>query len=208
MYYYAYIDLDTGVCLNIEEFLEPINEPFYIPLDEYDENLITRKKWDGEKWIDSTASEAQVYDAKIIGVNGEWLDDKIVAMCEDIENHTHDEYSLASDLELLQDIIDTKADSSHTHDGYASVSHSHSGYVTTVSFDTLTEEVDGKADVSHSHNEYALSSHEHDNYAVFNHNHDTGYAPIAHSHSDYVTTTDFNALESEVEGKAVEGAYS
>lgn len=95
MYYYAFIDPETGVCLFIEEQDQLCyeGEPYYVLLDYYDDNLITRKKYVNGQWVDTTPNEAQREQAKYIGINGEWLDDKIVAMDEAIENHTHDGYA-------------------------------------------------------------------------------------------------------------------
>lgn len=183
MYYYAYIDLDTGFCYDIIESDTPIDSPDHIEVSgfsnysDYCKYYKMRKTYENGEWRDTTVEEAERYNATIMAehltVGDEWLD---VA-------------------------LDGKAPLEHTHSGYAPVSHSHTDYALQTSLDVLGEEVDGKADATHSHTEYALSSHEHD-YATSTHNHDTAYAPISHSHSNYVTTTDFDALEAEVDSKA------
>jgi hypothetical protein len=109
-------------------------------------------------------------------------------------DHVHDGYASQADLDLLEDVVDTKAASTHSHSEYASTSHVHSDYATQISLDTLAEEVNGKADashthtdyasVSHLHNEYAEVSHSHDNYALSTHTH-TGFADEAHTHTEY-----------------------
>lgn len=222
MYYYAYIDVDTGFCHDVMESEEPIYDPSYIELTEitnhseyidYYMNYPVRKTYENGAWRDTTVEEAEQMFAVVIGkrvsLNGEWLN-IILDNKADIDHthsgyatsdHVHTEYASSDDLQVLEDIVDTKADSTHTHTEYASASHSHTGYATQTSVDTLSEEIDGKADAVHSHTEYALTSHEH-NYAEVNHNHDSTYASLSHSHMEYVTNTDFEALESEVDGKA------
>lgn len=120
------------------------------------------------------------------------------------ENHTHTDYASSDDLQELEDIVDTKANVIHNHTEYAPATHSHSEYALQTSVDALEMEIDGKANAVHSHTEYASSAHEHDEYAEVGHNHNTSYAPISHFHTDYVTTVDFNTLETEVDGKANE----
>ena len=127
--------------------------------------------------------------------------DKATSLKSDI-NHTHEGYASSDDLQELEDIVDTKANEVHTHTEYALVTHSHLEYALQTSVDALEMEIDGKANATHSHTEYAPSTHEHDEYAEVGHNHNTTYSPISHSHTEYVTTVDFNALETEVDGKA------
>ena len=66
------------------------------------------------------------------------------------------------------------------------------GGVSQEDLQALEDAIDTKANANHSHTEYANASH----------NHDSNYAPLSHSHTDYVTSTTFNALASEVDGKA------
>ena len=98
--------------------------------------------------------------------------------------HTHNEYALSTDLNALEDVIDTKANATHTHSEYASSSHAHSDYATVIALDTLEVEVDEKADVNHTHTEYASSDHIHTEYSPYIHSHDN-YAPTSHSHTEY-----------------------
>ncbi len=99
---------------------------------------------------------------------------------------------LSTKLDNMDKAISLKADENHTHTGYASSDD----------LQELEDIVDTKANIVHTHTEYAPSAHEHDEYAEVGHNHNTSYSPISHSHTEYVTTIDFNALESEVDGKA------
>lgn len=214
MYYYANIDLETGVCIVVEECEEPWYEGMegYIPLDDYYKDYEGRKKYVNGEWLDTTPQEAArvALRGEIVAVGGEWLDIVLnnkadtnhTHECYATTDHTHTGYVSSDDLQALEDVVDTKADATHTHSGYATENHTHDGYATQVALDELGEEVGGKADASHSHSEYALSTHEHTNYAEVGHDHDSTYAPLSHSHTDYVTTANFEALESEVDDKA------
>ncbi len=110
MYYYAYIHPETGVCSGIEEYEEQFESPYYVLIDSYDESLYLRKKYLNGTWVDATPIEAQVTDAKHLGINEIWLDDKIYGMEDDIA---------------------TKANATHTHSEYSPSTHTHSGYATT-----------------------------------------------------------------------------
>lgn len=115
MYYYAYIHPETNVCQGIEEYEEQFESPYYVLLDSYDDSIILRKKYANGTWVDATPVEANVVDAKHLGIGYVWLDDKIYGMEDDIATkanatHTHSEYS----------------PSTHTHSGYAASSHTHS----------------------------------------------------------------------------------
>lgn len=206
MYYYAYIDPDTGFCHDVIESDIQIEDPYYVEVSgfsnysDYCKYYKMRKTYENGEWRDTTVEEAERYNAPIMAehltVGDEWLDVALDGKAPldhthdgyATEDHVHTGYVSADDLQALEDVVDTKADATHTHSEYASVNHSHDGYATTVALDTLSEEVDGKADSVHSHSEYALSSHEHDNYADANHNHDSSYA----------SQTDFDILETEV----------
>ena len=215
MFYYAEIDSDYKV-INTHSLSEASTNPNYIPITE---ELYNNGNGNGSLLNQYYNTLYDIYEsldpAYQVGKTP-WIThketmmplstktdnmDKAISLKADI-NHTHDGYASSDDLALLEDIVDTKANTNHSHTEYAIVNHSHSEYATQMALDALSEEVDGKANVSHSHTEYALSSHGHDDYAEVGHNHDSSYAPISHSHSDYVTTTDFNALETEVDGKA------
>ena len=117
-------------------------------------------------------------------------------------NHAHSEYVSQSDLELIEDVIDTKADTSHTHSEYASSSHTHSDYATVTALNALETEIDSKANVNHAHSEYAEASHSHANYAEVNHAHDEDYAAIAHTHDNYATVSALNEVSIAVSDKA------
>ena len=219
MYYYAYINTDNGFCYDVSESEVPMDDPSYIEVTglssyaEYQKYYSIRKIYENGVWRDATVEEAEEMYATTMGervtIGNEWLnivlDNKApLSHVHDgyaTSDHLHTEYASFDDLQELEDVVDSKADSNHIHTEYAPMSHSHADYATQTSVDALNDEIDGKADAQHSHAEYALSSHEH-NYAEVGHNHDSVYAPLSHSHTDYVTTTDFDALEIEVDGKA------
>lgn len=66
----------------------------------------------------------------------------------------------------LTDVVNDKANSSHTHSNYALTTHTHSGYASQSDLDLLEDVVDTKANVSHTHSEYAAASHTHSGYAT------------------------------------------
>lgn len=116
-------------------------------------------------------------------------------------NHAHSEYVSQSDLELIEDVIDTKADTSHTHSEYASSSHVHNNYATITALNTLESEIDGKANAVHTHSGYATSSHTHSEYAEASHSH-ADYATNDHTHNNYATVAALNEVSVAVLEKA------
>lgn len=80
--------------------------------------------------------------------------------------HSHDGYATTEQL-------NNKADSTHTHD-YAPSTHTH----TMSDITGLSSALSGKADSSHTHSEYASSTHTH-----------SGYASSSHTHSNYFSTS-------------------
>ena len=104
MYYYAFLNAVTGVCLDIEIYNEPMTNlgSQYVQLDSYDVSYIVRKKYVNGEWLDSTAEEGAQWMGEHGSLHGEWLD-VIVDSKAPIE-HTHDDY----------------AESDHTHPEYAS----------------------------------------------------------------------------------------
>lgn len=197
MYYYAWIDSTTFICYEVIESETPItDDPYSIQIDSYDRSYINRKKYIDGVWLDATPIDAQVMQAEVIGIGEIWLDDKIYGMEDDIANHTHTGYATSADLEVLEDIVGTKANANHTH----------TEYVTQTTFDALEVEVDGKASASHTHTGYASTSHTHTasevGAATSGHNHDDDYSTIDHSHTIYATTTALSELTSTVSGKA------
>ena len=208
MYFYAVIELETGICFDVMEVEEPItDDPSCIEIDSNDKSYMFRKKYVNGAWENTTPAEAQQFEGAHIGIHGEWLDDVINSKAD--INHTHDGYATtdhshtgyvsSDDLQVLTDIVDTKADTNHSHTEYSPSNHTHDGYVTQVVIDTLAEKVDNKADVSHTHSEYVLTtdfnaleavvegkaeiSHSHNNYSEATHRHDLDYSPLSHSHS-------------------------
>lgn len=140
MYFYAYIDSNTGVCYDIEIYDEPLSDlgSQYVQLDSYDASYIIRKKYVNGEWLDSTAEEGAQWMGEHGSLHGEWLDVVVdsKAPMEHIHegyaasNHTHTAYALSDDLESLEDTVATKANATHTHTEYAPLSHSHSNYAT------------------------------------------------------------------------------
>ena len=194
MYYYAAIDSTNYICYEVYESEVPVtDDPYWIQIDSNDRSYIIRKKYIDGVWLDTLPSEVENIETRHVEFGDIWLDDKIYELEDEIDNHTHIDYASSDDLELLEDIVDTKANATHTHSEYAASSHSHDNYATVTSLDTLESEVNGKANanhthteyasISHTHNEYAATNHSHSNYAESTHNHDTDYADISHNHN-------------------------
>lgn len=80
------------------------------------------------------------------------------------EGHTHNEYATTTQLA-------NKANTNHSHTGYAPTNHYHSGYAAS----------------SHTHTGYAATNHNHTGYAASDHNHNSEYAAISHTHDSYLT---------------------
>lgn len=72
-----------------------------------------------------------------------------------------------------------KADSSHTHDGYAASSHTHAQ----TDISGLSDALAGKAAAGHTHSEYASSTHTHTPASI-------GAAASDHTHSQYALASD------------------
>lgn len=75
--YYARIDTQTKICVEVFETDEAINYPQYIQLDSLDESLVKRKKYVNGEWVDTTADEACDYRAKYGECHHKWLEDCI-----------------------------------------------------------------------------------------------------------------------------------
>lgn len=98
---------------------------------------------------------------------------------------------LTDDLDTIESDIATletnKANTTHTHDGYALIVHEHSFY----------------ADIDHNHNdEYASINHTHSGYAAANHSH-TDYALENHTHDGYASEADVTQLQALVGNSSV-----
>lgn len=216
MHYYAIINEEYTV-MEVTSSNTTINDDWYIEITEeqYNDEGFIGAFYDQDKnefvggvmWL-GTTNEVR-YDETYRTLTG-----KLNEMDEEIATHTHTGYVSSDDLQALEDIIDTKADATHTHTEYSPVSHTHTEYATQVALDTLGEEIDGKANASHSHSNYAEVGHNHDSdYADINHNHDNAYSPVTHnhnsdysaidhSHSNYATVDSVSALSTTVSGKA------
>lgn len=202
MYIYANIGYDTKILesYTVVDF-EITDDSCMIPVTETNEDWIQRKKWDeaAQTWVDVSLSETNTRNSlefthKDTNGTKHWLDVFINDLAEDVANagsidasdfatvdHTHTEYASQSDLDLLEDVVDTKANASHSHSEYASSTHSHTA-----------SEIGA-----------ATSEHNHDSdYADINHNHNENYADINHTHSNYATTTDLDEVSAIVNGKA------
>ena len=211
MFYYAEINSDYLV-INTHSLAEASTNANYIAITEeqYTDGDLIDKYYNSltgvfEVMADGDATAPS--DWITYGETSMILTTKVDNMQVEINNLANGNSGGVSqdDLQVLEDMISTKADANHSHTAYALVDHIHDDYATQTSLDVLSEEVDGKANAAHSHSEYALTSHEHDNYAASNHDHDTVYATLSHSHSNYVTATDFDVLEAVVNGKAEVG---
>ncbi len=216
MHYYAIINEEYTV-MEVTSSNTTINDDWYIEITEeqYNDEGFIGAFYDQDKnefvggvmWL-GTTNEVR-YDETYRTLTG-----KLNEMDEEIATHTHTGYVSSDDLQALEDVIDTKADATHTHTEYSPVSHTHTEYATQVALDTLGEEIDGKANASHSHSNYAEVGHNHDSdYADINHNHDNAYSPVTHnhnsdysaidhSHSNYATVDSVSALSTTVSGKA------
>ena len=90
MYYYAVIELETGICYEIIESEEPIiDEPSCIEIGSNDQSYMIRKKYVDGVWENTTPAEAQQFEGSYIGIFGEWLDDVINGKAN--INHIHNE---------------------------------------------------------------------------------------------------------------------
>lgn len=98
--------------------------------------------------------------------------------------------SISEDLNDIETSLENKADSGHTHTGYAVASHEHAGYAASShthaqsEITGLSDALNDKADSDHTHSEYAAASHGHSGYASSSHTH-RGYADADHTHSEY-----------------------
>lgn len=132
-----------------------------------------------------------------------------------LADHSTDFINYRNTNLCLSDVLDAKAESDHTHTGYASTSHTHSNYAESdhtheqSEITGLETALAGKASSSHTHSGYAATTHTHSNYAATSHTHAqsdvTGletalsgkaaashthdYAATNHTHSNYASTT-------------------
>lgn len=153
VYYYAYVDIDTGVCYEVLESEVIIDNVQYIQIDSLDKSLEIRKKYVNGEWVDTTAGEAANVIGEHVGIGGEWLDIVLngKAPLEHTHaeysptNHTHAEYATTAALNDMSDVVSGKANVSHTHDNI---------YYTETEIDT---KLATKADVNHTHgNNYSV----------------------------------------------------
>ena len=100
--------------------------------------------------------------------------------------------------DVAEAVLD-KADSDHTHTGYAAANHEHTGYAAAdhthtgyaASTHSHTAASIGAAAADHSHTGYAAAEHSHD-YAASTHSHtpaSIGAAAADHSHTGYAAST-------------------
>lgn len=85
MFYYAAIDPTTGICYSIEQMETEFDNPYYIPIDSYDESYLFRKKYVNGEWVATTAAEAMQYNGHHVGINGKWLDDELQEIKDSID---------------------------------------------------------------------------------------------------------------------------
>lgn len=200
MYYYAYIDANTGVCYDIEIYDEPLSDlgSQYVQLDSYEASYIIRKKYVNGEWLDSTAEEGAQWMGEHGSLHGEWLD-VVVDSKAPIEHthseyadvdHTHSNYSLTTHTHTASEV--GAAASSHNHDSaYAPLSHTHSNYATTTALNELTTTVSGKANATHSHNDTYYTEAEVNTKL-------SSKADTSHTH----TISNVTNLQSTLDGKA------
>lgn len=118
-------------------------------------------------------------------------------------------YTMDEALDSIADQLAGKANTSHTHTGYAAAEHTHDyaaadhthtldthdiaiaddssvAFATTDTLfdalENLDNRIDGRAPLSHIHTNYAEADHSHSGYAASNHSH-TGYAASGHTHT-------------------------
>ena len=199
MFYYAEIDNDYLV-INTYSLTESSTNGNYISITEEqytNGNLIG-------KYYNSLVGAFEIIDMMNYMGNSDFvthydtqmpLSTKIDNMQFEINskadiNHIHSGYASFDDLELLTDVINTKANATHTHTEYAPLSHTHDEYAT----------------IDHTHNNYSLTTHTHTasevGAAASVHNHDEDYSPIDHSHSGYATVASLNEVSATVVNKA------
>lgn len=180
MFYYAEINSEYKV-INKHCLSEASTNPNYIPITE---DLYNNGNTEGDivnQYYNTLLNTIEVVDPNWEMGQTYWM------------THRDTKMRLSTKIDNMDKTISLKADINHTHTGYASSDD----------LTTLEDIIETKANASHTHNNYATITHNHDaNYADINHNHDANYATISHTHNDYVTTTDFDNLETTVEGKA------
>lgn len=97
-------------------------------------------------------------------------------------SHTHSDYATVTDLAALEDTVDSKAASNHTHTQYAATSHTHDDrYFTESEVNALLA---AKSDASHTHTASAVGA------AASNHNHNSAYIS-----KDLLFTNDTGGVE-------------
>lgn len=190
MHYYAIIN-EEYIVMEVTSSSTVINDPNYIEITEeqYNDEGFLGYFYDQDKdefvgamgWM-CTSNEIR-YDETYRTLTG-----KLNEIEENIATHTHDGYVSSDDLQVLEDIVDTKADTNHTHDEYSLIGHTHDDYATQVALDELEVEVNSKADSVHSHTEYATVSAVDELATTV-----SGKANVSHAHDDvYYTETEID----------------
>lgn len=144
MYYYAAIDPTKLVCYDIIVSETPItDDPYYIPIESENRDLIFRYKYVDGQWLTTTPAEAQNAEAKYIGLGDVWLDDAIYAVEDAIEEHAADAAVHVTSAERSNwNTASTHASSAHAPSNAEENQYAFSNVAvgsTTISADTKTD---------------------------------------------------------------------
>jgi hypothetical protein len=160
----------------------------------------------GPKGDDGLSAYQTAVANGFVGTEVEWLDS--------LTDHVHE----IEDVNGLQEALDAKSDSDHTHDytgDFAPLSHNHdSRYYTQTQIDVLFGDFSTSlagiySPIAHTHDYsgvFAALGHTHDYTAVFSpiaHTHDYSgvFAPLAHDHDTrYYTDAEVDALLTALAG--------
>lgn len=168
MFIYAVLD-ENNIVLRLEEWEEPSAQSNYIQVQTYDTSLVG--KWynaDTQTFTELPAHIAAEMSTDVICYKQQdvWLNDVLDGKAE--SDHTHSEYVTTTDFNTA---LDGKANGNHTH----------SDYVTNTA---LTTALNGKADADHTHSDYAAATHTHSGYV--------STSALATALEDYATTDDLS----------------
>lgn len=117
------------------------------------------------------------HDHDLESLGGTELPASRVAVPDSVASDFDNAFTMDEALASIADQLGDKAETNHTHTGYAAAGHEHTGYAGTDH--THTPAAIGAAPAEHTH-DYAGSNHTHTPAAI-------GAAPVAHTH-DYAGT--------------------
>lgn len=150
------------------------------------------------------------HDHNLEELGGTELPASRVAVPESVSASFGDAFTMDEALDSIAGQLAGKANTNHTHTGYAAASHTHAGYAEANHEHTGYAETEhthtpasiGAAEAAHTH-DYATSDHAHTEYSPTSHTHTPaaiGAAPATHTH-DYAAPTHTHA-QSEITGLA------